>query len=180
MTGSSGDVDELVQLRAEVSALRTQLDRRYRRSAGLTSLRRVAAAVLVALAGFCAVGAMVGVWTANTTLNTDRWVRTVAELPKDPRVSAAVAEYASTEVFGLLHAEDRLRDVLPPQAAFAAGPISTQLQTYVRQTVGTVLRSDRFQQVWAELNRRAHRQMVAILRQHSDVVSASGQRVSID
>jgi hypothetical protein len=174
------DGDELAQLRAEVSALRGQLDRRHRRGLALTSLRRVAAAVLVALAGFCAACAMVGVWAANTTLNTDRWVRTVAELPKDPRVSAAVAEYASTEVFGLLRAEDRLRTVLPPQAAFVAGPISTQLQTYVRQTVGTVLRSDRFQRVWIELNRRAHRQMVAIVRQSSDVVSASGQRVSVD
>ena len=38
------------------------------------------------------------------------------------------AEYTTTEVFQILDVEDRLRTVLPQQAAFVAGPLTGQLR----------------------------------------------------
>jgi hypothetical protein len=174
------DAEELARLRAEVQALHERLDTRARRTAWTVTVRRALAAVAVVVAAFAAVCTLVGVWTAETTFNTNRWVQTVAPLPDDPKVTAAVSQYATTQLFAVLDVEDRLKEALPPRAGFVAGPVAGQLQTYMRQAVDAVLHSDRFQAVWLELNRQAHAQLVAILRARSDLVAAGQDRVTID
>jgi hypothetical protein len=171
---------ELTRLRAEVTTLQEQLDRRRRRASTVAVLRRVAAAVLIAISAFSLVFGVVGVWAANTALNTDRWVATVAPLPRDPHVAAAVAQYTTTQVFQAIDVEQRLRSVLPAQAAFVAGPLTSQLQDAVRRTVDDVLQSDRFQRLWVEINRRAHARAVAVLEGRSEVVAVRESRIDID
>jgi hypothetical protein len=172
--------EELDRLRGEVLALRSRLDTRRRRANAVTALRRVAAAVFVAVAAIALVTSVVGVWAARTTLDTERWVATVTPLPRDPQVAGAVAEYATTELFAVLDVENRLRTVLPDQAAFVAGPLTGQLREAVRKTVNQVLVSDRFQRLWVEANRRAHQRALAIIEGTSTVVAARGDRVEID
>jgi hypothetical protein len=178
--GAVPDAAELARLRAEVSALNAQLDTRRRRSSAVGTLRRVLAAVLIAITAFALVASVVGVWSARTALNTDKWVATVAPLPQNPQVAAAVADYATVQVFQAIDVQQRLRAVLPAQAAFIAGPVADQLATKIRQTTTTVLQSDRFQSIWVELNRRAHARAVAIINGSSDVVVARDNRVEID
>jgi hypothetical protein len=177
-----GDTDsaELARLRDEVSQLRARLDTRSRRSAALGGLRRVTAAVLVALTAFLLAAGVVGLWAARTALDTDRWVATVTPLPRNPQVAAAVSQYATTQVFEVVDVEQRLRDVLPQRAEFIAGPLTDQMREVVRRTVNTVLLSDRFQPIWAEVNRRAHQRAVAIVEGTSTVVTAQAQHVDID
>jgi hypothetical protein len=171
---------ELDRLRVEVLELRTRLDTRRRRANAVAALRRVTAAVLVAISAFALVTSVVGVWAARTTLDTDRWVATVTPLPRDPQVANAVADYATTELFAVLDVENRLRTVLPDQAAFVAGPLTGQIREAVRKTVHQVLTSDRFQRLWVEANRRAHERALAIIEGTSTVVIARGDRVEID
>ncbi|GIE47150.1 hypothetical protein Ani05nite_06840 [Amorphoplanes nipponensis] len=173
-------LEELERLRAEVSVLHARLDNRDRRAAAVCSLRRVTAAFLVVLTAFALVASVVGVWAATTVLNTDRWVATVAPLPRDPAITAAVAEYATTQVFEAVDVEQRLRTVLPEQAAFIAGPVTGQLRGVVRSTVSNVLRSERFARIWEELNRRAHQRALAIINGTSTVVTGRADRVDID
>ncbi|WP_238488279.1 hypothetical protein [Actinoplanes flavus] len=175
------ETEELERLRAEVTALRAQLEGegRRRRPRG-RGIRRGVAAVLAAVAAFALVTSVVGLWAATTTLNTDRWVATVAPLPQDPKVNAAVAEYATTEVFRVLDVEQRLRAVLPEQAAFVAGPLTGQIREQVRKTVQNVLGSDRFEVIWVELNRQLHQRMVAVIEGESSVVTARQDSVQID
>jgi hypothetical protein len=172
--------EELDRLRGEVLALRNRLDTRRRRASAVTALRRVTAAVLVAVAAIALVASVVGVWAARTTMNTDRWVATVTPLPQDPQVQNAVAEYATTQLFAVLDVENRLREVLPDQAAFVAGPLTGQIREAVRKTVNQVLASDRFQRLWVEVNRRAHQRALAIIEGTSTVIAARGDRVEID
>ncbi|BCY11383.1 hypothetical protein [Actinoplanes sp. L3-i22] len=173
--------DELVRLRAEVQSLRAELGQRPpRRRPGSGAVRRTLAAVLAAIAAFALVTSVVGLWGARTVLNTDRWVATVAPLPQDPKVSAAVAEYTSTQLLQVLDVEQRLRTVLPQQAAFLAGPLTGQIREQVRKIVGEVLQSDRFQTVWVELNRRVHQRVLAVINGNSDVIRAHSDRIDID
>jgi hypothetical protein len=172
--------DELIRLRSEVAVLKAQLATGPRRRTGLTGLRRVLAAILVALSAFALVTGVVGFWAARTTMNTERWVATVAPLPQDPKVAAAVAAYSTDQLFQVLNVEQRLREVLPPQAAFVAGPISGQLREQIRRTVDKVLQSDRFQAVWVELNRRLHQRIMAVLEGKSDLIVAGQDRIQID
>jgi hypothetical protein len=175
----NGD-DELARLRVEVSTLHAKLDTRGRRAAAVGALRRVSAAVLVALTALALVASVVGVWAATTVLNTDRWVATVAPLPRDPQIATAVAEYTTTQVFQAINVEQRLQSVLPQQAAFIAGPVAGQLRGAVRSTVSKVLQSERFAGIWAELNRRAHQRALAIIDGSSTVVVGRENRVDID
>jgi hypothetical protein len=174
------DAEELERLRAEVSALHTKLDTRRRRGSVIVTLRRAVAAVLVAITAFALVAGVVGVWAARSALNTDRWVATVAPLPQNPQVAAAVADYATTQIFVAVNVEQRLREVLPPQAAFVAGPVAGQLRDTVRRTVTNVLQSDQFQRIWVEVTRRAHERAVAIINGTSNVLVVREDRVDID
>ncbi len=176
---SPGD-DELERLRAEVATLRAELGARTRRGDRGRAVRRTVAAVLAAMAAFALVTSVVGLWAARTTLSTDRWVTTVAPLPQNPAVSAAVAQYATTQLFEVIDVEQRLRTVLPEQAAFVAGPLTGQIRDQVRKVVTEVLRSDRFQVLWVELNQRVHQRMLAVLNGTSDVVIARDDRIELD
>ncbi|GAB1693598.1 hypothetical protein [Krasilnikovia sp. M28-CT-15] len=176
----AADVEELARLRAEVADLNSRLDTRHRRAAALTTIRRIAAAVLIAITAFALVASVVGVWSARTAFNTDKWVATIAPLPQDPAVAAAVADYATNQVFAAINVEQRVQTVLPAQAAFIAGPVTGQLRDAVEKTVYNVLQSDQFQRIWVELNRRAHDRAVAILNGTSNVVLARNDRVQID
>ncbi|OLB80003.1 MAG: hypothetical protein AUI14_08805 [Actinobacteria bacterium 13_2_20CM_2_71_6] len=146
----------------------------------MLALRRVTAAVLTAVAAFTLVASVVGLWGAATTLNTNRWVATAAPLPRDPAVAAAVSRYATDQLFDVLDVGQRMRTVLPPQAAFVVGPLTTQMHEYIQQTVDEVVRGDRFQKIWVAVNRRAHEQAMAIINGTSTVVAAQGDNVRID
>ena len=172
--------EELARLHAEVLVLRAQLDTRSRRRSVLVSFRRVTAAVLVALSAFALVASVVGLWAAATTLNTGRWVATVTPLPQNPAVATAVAQYTTSQIFEVVDVDQRLRTVLPEQAAFIAGPLTAQVHDKVEDTVAQVLQTDRFQEIWIEANRRAHQQALAIINGTSTVVAAQDNHVDID
>ncbi|WP_433383905.1 hypothetical protein ACQPZX_22650 [Actinoplanes sp. CA-142083] len=174
------ETDEVARLRDEVASLQSRLEDRRRRQFALLALRRVAAAVFIMITAFALVASVVGLWAATTVLSTDRWVSTVAPLPKDPKIAAAVAEYSTTQLFSAIDVEQRIKDVLPQQAAFVAGPITSQLRTQIRNTVDNVMQSDQFQKIWVELNERVHDRMMAIINNESNVVTVSEQSVQID
>jgi hypothetical protein len=171
---------ELDRLRAEVLALRTELDRRARRRRRLTVARSWATAVLAAVAALGVVVGMVGVWTTWTALDTDRWVATVAPLPGRPEVATAIATYTTDEVFQAVDVRRRLAEVLPGPAAFVAGPITDQLHGFVQRTVDQLVRTDQFQRLWVATNRLVHQQAVAVLEGDSQVIAATGDEVRID
>ena len=171
---------ELDRLRAEVRALRSELDTRRRRGRRLAVARNCATAGLVAVAALGVVVGMVGVWSTWTVLDTDRWVATVAPLPKEPEVATAIATYTTDEVFQAVDVRRRLADVLPGPAAFVAGPITDQLHGFVQRTVDQLVRTDQFQRLWVAANRLVHQQAVAILDGDSQVIAATGDEVRID
>src|SRR5688500_5713888 len=84
---SAPTVEDVDRLRTELTELRDRLDSRQRRASAVLALRGVVAAVLIAVTAFALVSSVVGVWAANTALDTDRWVATVAPLPRDTRVA---------------------------------------------------------------------------------------------
>src|SRR5512135_3423114 len=95
LNGPLAEPEELERLRTEVVQLRGALDTRHRHASQLLAVRTALAAVLAALAAFGAVASVIGLWGARTTLNTDRWVATVAPLPQHPQVATAVSTYVT-------------------------------------------------------------------------------------
>ncbi|WP_409061771.1 hypothetical protein [Streptomyces sp. SYP-A7185] len=171
---------EVARLRAEVEQLRDRAGTERRRRRRLLTLRRVVAAVLIALVAVLAVTSVVGVWGSRTTLNTDRWIATVGPLPEDPKVNAAVSAYLSNEIFDQLDVEQRLAEALPPRASFLAEPVTGAVHDFVRERISKLIATDQFQDLWRATNERAHRRIVAVLERRNENVRVEGDTVALN
>lgn len=171
---------EVQRQRAELAALHQQLDTRGRRQRRMTLLRQIVAAVLAFVAALGMTLSVIGVWAGRTTLDTDRWVETVTPLSQDPAVRAAVSTYATEQIFTTLNVEQRVKEALPPRAAFLASPLTGAVHGYVQDAVSKVIASPQFAQLWPQINRVAHQQVMSILYNDSAVVRNSGDKVTLN
>jgi hypothetical protein len=121
--------------------------------------------VVVLLVIACVLAPIAGtaIWINNQVTNSDRYVRTVKPLASDPHIQAAIADNVTRTLFANVDVKARAEQALPPRADFLAPAIVTGLHTFVRNTTMSFLASDRFQKLWVELNRRAHKQLVKVL-----------------
>ncbi|MEV8313716.1 hypothetical protein AB0Q95_06040 [Streptomyces sp. NPDC059900] len=179
-TRDSATDAELERLRAEVGELRARAGTERRRRVRLLAVRRVVAAVLIALVAVLATTSIVGVWGARTTLNTDRWIAAVGPLPEDPDVNAAVSTYLAREIFDKLDVEQRLSETLPPRASFLAAPVTGAVHDYVRDSISKLIANDRFQELWRATNRRAHARIIEVLEERNENVKVSGDTVTLN
>ncbi|MET9296979.1 hypothetical protein [Streptomyces sp. NPDC003077] len=179
-TTGSTDGSELARLRTEVRELRARADMRERRQTRLLTVRRIVAAVVIALVAVLTVTSVVGVWGARTALDSDRWVATVGRLPEDPAVNAAVSTYLANDIFDRLDVERRLSDALPPRASFVAEPVTKTVKNFVHDSIAKLLDSERFQSLWASVNRLAHTRITAVLERRGEGVRVRGDTVTLN
>ncbi|MGH9033790.1 MAG: hypothetical protein ACRDZV_16825 [Acidimicrobiia bacterium] len=151
-------------LRAEVAELRARLDRRETWRARRRRGRRWSVGLLVVLFAIGAVGSLVGVWARQTALKTESFVRAVEPLPRDPKVSRALATFMVDELFTELDIDRRAEEALPDNLQFLIGPLDGIVRDYTRDAVANVLRSDRFDRLWVSAVRTTHRIAVQVLR----------------
>lgn len=166
MTDDAALGKELEAAQAEIARLRTENEDLKtggtppRRSGWLRST----AVVLLFVLGFLLVPAAgLAVWSRNTLLNTDRYVETVAPLAESQAVIDDVATAVTNAIFAQIDVEQLLEDNLPPRLAFAAGPITNQIESTTRDLVVKALESDRFAVLWREVNRQASASVVAFV-----------------
>jgi hypothetical protein len=125
----------------------------------IRSMSRAAAArIMVVLASLALWAGGFGVWIARQALDTDRWVQTSTELLQDPAIQQATASYLADQVVAP-GATERLEQVAPRIAGVAGGAIGDLAERAALRA----LRSGRFQQLWAEANRRAHERLIALI-----------------
>jgi hypothetical protein len=153
--------DEQARLEAEVGELRTKLDEGRARKGG--RLRRVIAAVLVFVTVVVATVTVGGVWARRNALNTDRWVATVGPIAEAPEVQAALGRWVTDELMTLIDPESLFEEALPDRGQILAVPLTNALEGFVRDRVDGFLASDTFQNLWVQINERAHRRIVQIL-----------------
>jgi hypothetical protein len=175
-----GEQQEIERQKAELASLHRQLDTRGRRHRRITLARQIVAAVLAFLAALGLTLSVIGVWAGRTTLDTDRWVETVTPLSQDPAVRAAVSTYSTDQIFSTLNVEQRVKDALPPKAAFLSSPLTDQVHGFVQGAVTKALASPQFAELWPAINRVAHQQIMAILDNNGKVVQTSGNTVTLN
>jgi hypothetical protein len=123
----------------------------------------VLSVVLVPIAGL-------SVWVRNLVLDTDNYVETVEPLARNEAITNTVADRLTTRLFREVDVAEEAKEVLPERAAFLAGPISSGVETFVRQAAERVLASDQFQTVWKQANERAHALVVKALTDEGENV----------
>jgi hypothetical protein len=143
---------------------------RWRRA--LVAIFVIVSVVLVPLAGL-------SVWVRNLVLDTDKYVETVAPLGKEKAITDLVAERATDRLFKQVDVAAEAKDALPERAQFLAGPLSTGVETFVREAAKRALASEQFATVWREANRRAHTLVVKALTDEGNV-SIKNDKVVLD
>jgi len=153
-----------------VAAASERSNKRRRRWAKVLA---VIGAVLLPIAGLT-------LWSRNQLLNTDRYVDTMKPLAEDPAVRAAIADRVTTAVSDAVDLKDRAEEALPDRAKFLAGPIATAGTNLIHEVTANFLESDQFKQLWAEVNRLGHEQIVAIITgKNTDVLQRENGKVVI-
>lgn len=148
--------DEVEQLRARNAELERRVARRVR-------WRSTVSGLLLVLGCGLAVLSLVAVWLRATLLDTDRYVSTVAPIAAEPAVQDAVAGKLENAIFSRVDFASLARDVLPERADVLAPAIQTGAQRVISDRIADFTRSDRFQELWVEANRRAHTRLEELL-----------------
>jgi hypothetical protein len=196
------DSAEVARLRARIAELETQMtveepaatstarSARPRRSVG----RATASAVLLTLACVLAPLSVTAVWASAELSDTEQYVETVAPLAEDPAVRSAVANQVTAAVLDGLEVEElttQLVDTLaaqenvPPRVAAALPglvvPISNGVENFTRTQIGNIMATPQFAQVWEQVNRVAHTQVVRLLEgNQGGAVSAQGDSITLN
>jgi hypothetical protein len=147
---------EVVRLRAENEKLKSRARRRERGRRGSVVLLLVLGCGLTALS-------VLAIWLRVTLLNTDRYVETVAPIAAQPAVQDAVADKLETAIYSRIDFASLAREVLPERADVMAPVIQTGVQSFISARITEFTRSQRFQNVWVDANRRAHTRIVGLL-----------------
>jgi multisubunit Na+/H+ antiporter MnhF subunit len=143
--------------------------------------RGIAGWVLVVLACILSVLSVVTVFARNQLLNTDAYVKTVAPLASNPAIQTQVAKKVSENLISRANIETRVKDALPPKAAFLAVPITSGLETVTNELALKAVQSKQFYELWVAVNRASHKQLVAVLTGSSvGSVSTKNGKVTIN
>ena len=171
---------ELERLRTEVAELRSKPaapPAPPRRRKG--TWRAPVATVLIVLGCILAPISVIGIWTANQVSNTNRYVENVSPLIHEPAIQAALTDKISAQINAHLPIQS-----LTNQAAATltskgftrvgtllhsfSGSLASAVQGFIHTQVAKIVKSQQVANLWVEVNRRVHAQLVnALSGQHS-------------
>lgn len=146
------------------------------RSAGTherRGLRWTATGLLLVLVAVLALSAVLARFARSEVLDTDRYVATVSPLAGNAVLQDELADQITAEIMDRGDIANVTRDALtaltenapnvPPAVVGLAPVLTGQAQSFIRQAVQTLLRSDQFESLWIQANQRAHQRLVAVL-----------------
>lgn len=177
MDEATGDVD---RIKAERDELERRVEQLEDRPARRRRVARVTSTILVILSVLVFAVAVPATWARRTLLDTDRYVATVAPLPRDPAVQEYLARTVTQQVFVALDVEQRLSLVLEqraPRLAFLAGPISSGVEGFVEGKLQVIFASETFATYWESANRFVHAQFIAVLEGGGETVQVENGKV---
>jgi hypothetical protein len=190
------DAAEVARLRAEVARLERELQSTTPAAStkhGGGWWRVPIIAVCLILVGVLAPLSILATWAHDEVSDTDRYVETVAPLADSPEVQEAVTTRLTARIVGLIDVQAVTKDAidalqqrgLPPRAVTSltalTPPLAAGVESFVNNQVRRVVTSDAFADAWAQANRVAHNQMVAVLTgETGEAVSVSGGTVQLN
>jgi hypothetical protein len=157
------DATDPEALRAEVERLRAENAKLQRGGTRRNRMRRASVVGLLVLGCGLAALSVVAIWLRVTLLDTDRYVDTVAPIAAQPAVQKAVADKLDGAIISRVDFDGLAREALPDRADVLAPAIERGLQSFIRTRIDDFTRSQRFQDLWVEANRRAHTRIVELL-----------------
>ena len=171
---SPEDVDAL---KARIAELEAQKPKRRFDGRGFTAW------VVVIIAALLFPIALTAFWGQRTLTDTERYVATVAPLAEDPTVREAIGDKVTTVIVTQLDAQVRISNLLAdyPKLQPIAGPLASGVNSFVGTEVDKLLASDRFSQIWVDVNTKLQQGLIAALSDDpTGPITIQGDQVILD
>lgn len=136
-------------------------------------------AILLVVASFLAFLAIFSFWVNRQAMNTDHWVDTSSKLLENEEIQTQLATFLVAQLYTNVDVEAELRKALPPEASALAGPAAGGLRQLAQQVAERALTTPQVQAIWAEANRAAHQQFLAVVNGGGTVVSTGEGEVTL-
>jgi hypothetical protein len=140
---------------------------------------RKTVALLLVVASFLTFVAIFSFWVNRQAMNTDNWVDTSSELLENEEVQTQLATFLVAQLYTNVDVEAKLQKALPPEARALAGPVAGGLRQLAQQVAERALTTPQVQAIWAEANRAAHEQFLAVVDGGGSVVSTGEGEVTL-
>lgn len=125
--------------------------------------RSILAWVLFSLGTLVILVGSLTVWVKRQALDTDAWVETSTNLLEDDDVRMALSVYIVDELYASADPQEVLEERLPENLQGLAGPIAGALRQPAVEGVDRFLQRPRVQDLWENVNRVAHQELLAVL-----------------
>jgi hypothetical protein len=130
--------------------------------------------ILVGLAAFLAMVALLGAWLNRQLMDTDEWTQTSVALLRDDAIRVPLANALAQQIADGSRAEQALEEALPPRLQPLAAQAGTLVADGAQRAAQRLLDGPRVQQLWEQANRLAHEQFVAFVKGDGAQLDAKG------
>ena len=142
--------------------------------------RRILIGVLIFLSCLAVAISGLTIWVHYTVMNTDGYMSLIGPIGKNPEAIANLSEYIGDQAVIATDLQQRVTDALPEQAQFFAGPITSTVADFITKGAQKVLSSEQAYDLWLQVNRLAHENIVALLRGETTNVYTEGDDVKLN
>jgi hypothetical protein len=132
-------------------------------TAKLSRNRAIAVWTLVVVATLLMLVSSLTVWVKRQALDTDAWVDVSGQMLANDEIRGQLSIYLVDTLFSSGDATTRLQQALPPDQAALAPVIAGALREVAVRLANQLLQSPRVQNLWEEVNRLAHENLLAVL-----------------
>jgi hypothetical protein len=136
--------------------------------------------LLVLLASLSFVATVVGAWTHQTALVSDRFVRVVASATSDPQVIDSMSTRLADQVVDRLGLEQRIQNVLPDALDRLAVPITQAVHDRIATAAANLLNNPQFQDRLAIVLARLHTGFLNIVNGDSQYFTTTNGKLTLD
>jgi hypothetical protein len=132
-------------------------------TAPLSRRRSIAVWALLVLATLLLLVSSLTIWVKRQALDTDAWTNASGRLLENDDIRGALSIYLVNTLYNNVDVTARVKQALPPQRSGLAPVIAGALRQFSERAADQLLATPRVQNLWEEVNRRAHKNMIAVL-----------------
>ena len=129
----------------------------------LSRNRAIAVWALVVVASLLLLISSLTVWVKRQALDTDSWVNVSGEMLANDEIRGQLSIYLVDSLFSSGEATTKIEEALPPNQSALAPVIAGALREVAVRLANQLLQSPRIQNLWEEVNRVAHENLLAVL-----------------
>lgn len=118
-------------------------------------------------------------WLDTQLLDTEQWGQTSVEMLQDPAIRSAVANYAVEELYANVDVEAELKTFLPSDFKGLSGIAAGGLRQVADQGAEQALALPQVQDVWQRANIAAHKTLIDVIENRSQVLTTGGGQVDL-